>query len=651
MAGISAPGIGSGLDINDIVTKLMTAERAPLTRLDAKEAPLQARLSAFGTIKSALAALRDATTTLTTPGKFDALSAKMGDTTIASASASVTAAAGTHAIEVLTLAKAHTLATAAQPSMATTLGSGTITLQFGTYDAGTFTQNPERATKTITIAAGQSSLESVRDAINGAGAGISASIVNDGTGYRLALSSTASGTANALRITVADSDGNHTDAAGLSALAFDAATGGTMNLEEKVAAQDATLVVDGITVKRSSNVASDILEGVTLTLAKAGSTTLTVARDTASAVTIVQGFVKAYNDLRGIIKAASGYDADKKQGGILMGDASLRGIQSGLRAMFNQPITGAGNATTAASVGITFQRDGTLNLDSAKLTAALTDPNSNVAAFFASGATPSDNQIKFVSATSSARPGTYALSVSQLATRGAAVGSVAAATTIVAGANDALTFSVDGTIASATLGAGSYTAATLAIELQTKINEKLAAGGGKIAVTQTAGVFTVTSERYGAQSKVALTGGNALASLFGAPTSTDGADVAGAIGTFVTTAAGRVLTGGGLSLEVTGGATGDRGTVSYASGFAGRMKDLLDEVLDTDGLIADRTEGIDRQIEGIDRQREAFNRRMETVEARYRAQFTALDTLIARMNSTSNFLTQQLAGLSASLKE
>src|SRR5688572_25214099 len=197
MAGISSPGIGSGLDINDIVTKLMTAERAPLTRLDAKEAPLQARLSAFGTIKSALAALRDATTTLTTPGKFDALSAKMGDTTIASASASATAAAGAHAIEVLTLAKAHTLATAAQPSMATTLGSGTITLQFGTYDAGAFTQNPERATKTITIAAGQSSLESVRDAINAAGAGVSASIVNDGTGYRLALSSTASGTANA----------------------------------------------------------------------------------------------------------------------------------------------------------------------------------------------------------------------------------------------------------------------------------------------------------------------------------------------------------------------------------------------------------------------------------------------------------------------
>jgi flagellar hook-associated protein 2 len=164
-------------------------------------------------------------------------------------------------------------------------------------------------------------------------------------------------------------------------------------------------------------------------------------------------------------------------------------------------------------------------------------------------------------------------------------------------------------------------------------------------------VLTVTSERYGTESKVALTGGTALADLFGAPVSMDGADVAGSIGTFVTTGAGRVLTGGGLSLEVTGGATGDRGTVSYASGFAGRMKDLLDEVLETDGLIADRTEGIDRQIEGIDRQREAFNRRMETVEARYRAQFTALDTLIARMNSTSNFLTQQLAGLSASLKE
>src|SRR5262249_47342191 len=236
---ISSPGIGSGLNVNDIVSKLMTAERAPLADLDTKEAPLQAQLSAYGSLKSSLSTLRDAATALAAPEKFNALTAKVADTDIASASASATAAAGVHSIDVQILAQAQTLAATALPTTSTAVGSGTITLQFGTYSGGAFTANADRATQTITIAPGQSSLASVRDAINAAGAGVSASIVNVGTGYRLALTSQASGAANAMRITVADDDGNNTDAAGLSMLAFDASTGGTSNLEEKITAQDA----------------------------------------------------------------------------------------------------------------------------------------------------------------------------------------------------------------------------------------------------------------------------------------------------------------------------------------------------------------------------------------------------------------------------
>src|SRR5262245_61569364 len=129
MAGISSPGIGSGLNINDIVTKLMTAERAPLTNLDTKEVPLQAQLSAFGALKGALSSLRDAVGALATPGKFDAWSARIADTGIATAGVSGAAQAGTHSIDVQTLAQAHALAATAQPTAATAVGSGTITLQ------------------------------------------------------------------------------------------------------------------------------------------------------------------------------------------------------------------------------------------------------------------------------------------------------------------------------------------------------------------------------------------------------------------------------------------------------------------------------------------------------------------------------------------
>src|SRR6185295_10431251 len=115
MATISSPGIGSGLDINDIVTKLMTAERAPLTRLDTKEAPLQAQLSAYGSLKSALSALRDAVGALGAPEKFNASTARIGDADILSATVTAAAAAGTHSLDVQTLARAQTLAAVAQP--------------------------------------------------------------------------------------------------------------------------------------------------------------------------------------------------------------------------------------------------------------------------------------------------------------------------------------------------------------------------------------------------------------------------------------------------------------------------------------------------------------------------------------------------------
>ena len=646
MAGISSPGIGSGLDINDIVSKLMTTERAPLTRLDTKQAPLQAQLSAYGSLKSSLSALRDAANALAAPEKFNAATARIGDADIIAANASGAATAGTHSLEVQALARAHTLAALAQPSSATTIGSGSITLQLGTYAGGAFTANPDRPSRTIIIAPGQSSLAGVRDAINAAGAGVTASIVNDGTGYRLALTSQ-SGAANAMRITVADDDGNNTDAAGLSLLAFDATTGGSSNLEEKIAARDATIVVDGITVTRSSNTVSDALEGVTLSLAKEGETTLTVTRDSSGALGAVQGFVKAYNELQKLMKAASGYDADTKQGGILLGDATLRGIQSALRAALTRPLAGAGNATTLGAAGISFQRDGTLNLDTAKLTAALADPTFDIGAFFASGGRSTDSQATFLSASAEARAGTYALAISQLATRGFAAGGVAAGTTIVAGVNDALTFSVDDTQRSITLAAGVYSASSLATELQSRMNAALAGSDARVELTQSAGVLTVTSESYGASSKVAISGGNAAAGLFGTPSGTDGVDVAGTIGALPTSGSGRVLRGGGLSVEITGGATGDRGAVSYASGFAGRLTDLLDGMLDAGGTIADRTDGLDRSIKDIDKQREVLNRRMDTIEARYRAQFTALDALISQLNSTSTFLTQQLASLSA----
>jgi flagellar hook-associated protein 2 len=274
-----------------------------------------------------------------------------------------------------------------------------------------------------------------------------------------------------------------------------------------------------------------------------------------------------------------------------------------------------------------------------------------VASLFAAVAKPTDSLVAFTSSTADTKNGSYAVNLTQLATQGKAVGGAAAALTITAGANDSLDMSIDGVSASVTLAAGTYTAAALEAEIQSKVNgaAALSTANVTVAVTQLAGVLTMTSTRYGAASSVALTGGTGRADLFGTQVETAGVDVAGTIGGFAATGAGQSLTGmgdsAGLALKITGGSTGDRGLVSYARGYAYQLDKLLGNMLDTDSLIAGRLGGIGSSIEDIGDRRQAMISRLESVEKRLRAQFTALDIAMARMQQTSNFLTQQLASL------
>jgi flagellar hook-associated protein 2 len=653
---LSSAGIGSGLDVSGIVNQLMQLEQRPLTALATKEAKYQAQLSAYGSLKGALFTFQSSVAALAIPSKFSAVKASIVDATVATVTASSTAAPGTFSLEVQSLAQAQKLKSGTFAATSTAVGTGKLTISFGTYAADTFTLNPDKATKEITIAAGQNSLAGIRDAINAANAGVTAGIVNDGTGFRLTISSKDTGLASAVRIAVADDDTTHTDTAGLSQLAFDARTvSGVLNLTQSAAAKNAIVVIDGITVTKASNTITDAIEGVTLSLLKESTptaTSMTIARDTAGAQAAVQSFVKAYNDLNKTMTDLTRYDAANNKGSTLTGDPTVRTVQSQLRAMFNTPLATAGGGLTALSeVGISFQTDGTLKLDAAKLTTAMNDPTKDVATLFAAVAKPTDSLVSFASATADTKNGAYALTVTQLATQGNAVGGAAAALTISAGANDTLSLTVDGIAASVTLAAGTYTAASLAAEIQAKVNgsSTLATAKVTIAVTQSAGVLTLTSTRYGSASIVALSGGNAKADLFGTQVETAGVNVAGTIGGLAATAAGQTLTGAGdaagLVLTVTGGATGDRGTVSYSRGYAYELDKLVGKMLSTDSIVEGRIAGLNKTISGLTPQRTAIITRLEGVEKRLRAQFTALDVVMSRMQQTSSFLSQQLANL------
>lgn len=656
---ISSPGIGSNLDINSIVSQLMTLERRPINFLDNKEAGLQAKLSAFGTLKGALSAFQSAVGALAGTAKFSAVKASVADAAVLTASASSTAVAGSYGVEVSKLAQAQKLASAGQISSSAAIGTGTLTFEFGTiagvlntttgkYDAGATFTNSGAASKTVTIDAAHSSLEGIRDAINSANIGVSASILNDGSGtpYRLTLSVAATGAAASVRISGGD--------AGLAALlAHDPAA--TQNLTQTVAAQNAEFKVDGLAISKPTNTVSDVIQGVTLTLLKTttAATSVTVAKDSAGVKASVEAFVKAFNDINKTFTDLTRFDAATKKASLLTGDATVRGIQGQLRAVLNQALASAGGGlTTLADIGVAFQSDGTLKLDATKLDKVLADSTKDISTLFAAVGKPSDSLVKFVSSTDDTKAGSYALSVTQLATQGKITGSVTANLVISADSNDTLDLSVDGVAVTVKLSAGTYTAATLAAQLQSKINgaSALSSAGITVAVSESAGILGVTSAKYGSASKVAVSGGNGAAGLFGTATAVDGVDVAGTLDGQAATGSGQTLTGSsggakGLALAVTGGTTGERGSINFAKGFAVQLDKLVSRFLESDGMVDSRLDGIDASVKDIAKRREALEARMVQIERRFRAQFTALDTLIASMTTTSNFLQQQLANL------
>lgn len=542
MATISSPGIGSNLDVNGIVAKLMAVESQPLVDLQKKEASYQAKLSAYGSLKGALSAFQSAVSSLASPSTFQTLNASSSDSSVLTGSADSTAAAGNYSISVGTLAQAQSLSSSAQTSNTNAIGTGTattLTFQFGTisggslangtYTGASFSQDATQATGTVVIDSTNNSLQGIRDAINAAHVGVTASIINDGSAtspYHLVLTSTNTGLARSMKIS---SSGG--DAAVTNLLSYDPA--GTQNLTQATAAQNASLTVNGISITSASNTVTNAVSGVTLNLLKSGSSAnLSLTNNTSAVTTAVIGFVKAYNDANSTLQSLTSYDATTKKAGLLLGDSATQSIQTRMRSTLGNALSGLGSntITNLSQVGISFQKDGSLTLDNSKLQSALTSNFGDFAQLFSAYGKTTDSLVKFVGSASNSQAGSYAVSVSALATQGKVVASdkatqaqqtasAAAGLTISAGTNDTLTLSVDGGAPiTATLTAGSYTAASLATEVQTQINNALTAAGqsSQVTVSQNAGVISVTSNKFGAASSVGSVTGNGATNLLGA---------------------------------------------------------------------------------------------------------------------------------------
>ncbi|MEW6445838.1 MAG: flagellar filament capping protein FliD [Pseudomonadota bacterium] len=348
---LTATGIGSGLDITNLVKQLVQVEGQPVENaLDRRETQVDTRISALGKLKSSMSTFKSALSKLDDLSTFSVRKTTNTNETAFSVSASSTASVGTYSFEVVQLATAQKQASAGFSSSSATVGSGSLTLDVG------------GSAFTVALGAG-STLANIRDAINNASdnTGVSASIVNadDGSGgtvSRLMLTSQETGTANSVNITINDDDGNNTDASGLSALAF----------TQQTAAQDAIVRLDGYTITRSSNTISDAVDGMTFTLKSVTTSAAQVGveTDTDAIETTLQEFVDGYNAMRQVMADLGKYDPETKKAGALQGDALLRNLQQGLRRDVADPVASlADPLNTLAGFGIKFDQYGVMSLD------------------------------------------------------------------------------------------------------------------------------------------------------------------------------------------------------------------------------------------------------------------------------------------------
>ena len=360
---LTAMGVGSGLDVDSLVTSMVNAKKAPQqNQITAQAATANTQLSGLGQISAALSALQSAMASISDGSAFSARSINSSDTDILNATTSGTAVGGTYKIEVTQLASALKASSGAFEKSSTTVGTGTLSITVGDQ------------TMDLSIDSKNNSLASIRDAINKASdnPGVSATIVTGTDGAHLVLSGTRTGVENGFTVSSSGGDG------GLAALNYDAAASTGNGLSVINPASDAQFTVDGLAANSAGNSTSTAIDGLTLNLSAIGSSTVTVANDPSKATSALTNLVSTYNSFVGIYQNLTKYDTVSETAGAMIGDATLNGINSTLARI----IGGNANGASLSSIGISLQVDGTLKLDNDKLKKAMADGGKAVSDLF-----------------------------------------------------------------------------------------------------------------------------------------------------------------------------------------------------------------------------------------------------------------------------
>lgn len=670
MPTITATNSGSGLDVRNLVDQLVAAEGGPVTsRLDRKEINIQEGLSAIGTFKGALLDFQASLAPLKSANAFKSISATSSNEEKFTVSAQDNALTGAYEIEISQLAQSQKLKSQSFSSEFDAIGSGTISIEFGSVNNAdnTFAINGKNPTQRITIDDENSSLRGIQQSINEANIGVLASIINDGSGYRLILSSQKSGIENSLRISISDNDNNNQDTNGLSALAYDpvavAGVDGVINgknLEEAAQAKNALFSIDGISVSSGENKTNNTIPGITLSLKKTtdGFESFKVEKETSSIKQSIESFVASYNELMVNVTSLTGVDSETGQAGPLSGDSAIRGITEQIRRRLTASFAGINeNLTALSSIGVDSNIDGSLNLDSYKLERALEQHAEEIAHLFAAAVSTSDSKIQVTSEKTPATDGVFNITINQTPTNGVFTGrQLLQYPDKIIDVPEKVVFVIDDvTSGEIKLLPRSFESGNeFAAELQRSINNdvSLKRNDKSVTVNYINNTLKITSNSIGLISDVDIKSiSNNLSSLTGlsAGEGSKGQDLLARIDGYDLKGEGtKIKLEGVLSgvvLDVSGNKTGPRGDITVTNGIASILDDLTNSFLADKGLLDTRIDGYNSKIKNIEKQRNDLVRKLEVSEERYLKQFSNLDAMLGKMRSTSNFLAEKLSTL------
>lgn len=620
---------GTGLDVQGLVSQLMYVEREPIRQLQTQRATLQSQKQAFETVNSNLAGVYSAIEGLRSSSDFGAKSATSSDTAYLTATASSEAVAGVYNFKVTNLATTATEATSTYH--ATTSESfaaeGTLSIAVGSGAA---------VTVDVSAASNTNTLEGLKSAINSSGADVTASIIQDKSGYRLMLSSNSSGTA-----------GNVTFSSTTTALQTELF--GSSSPVSAVA-EDAAFTVNEISFTSSSNTVSDAVEGLTVNLLDEGTKNIsvTVAEDTSKVQAAVESFVANYNTLTSFLNAQFTYSTDQTENPPLAGNSDLRRIQSDILGLVSSSVSGLDQELRNLSqIGIEMNNDGTLTVDDEKLTTALEDDFDQVRNLFQTYGSSSDTHLKFVSSGSSTQAGSYSVSVSSAAAQASASSTYATPLTQA----ETLKVLLNSSSFSVTLSAG----ASLSSIISTINSEAQNQGVGVRAVDGGSSLLKIFSLEYGSSQQLSFTETDpdypetALNQLGLNSTSVTGLDVIGTINGATATGSGKYLTGAtgdaadGLTVEVSPSQELNTPTTfSFSKGYATLLSDKLDYFTNTlNGPVILAQNGLDRMMADMDDRMLQMENRLQTVEDMYMKQFTAADESLRKMSTAMAALNKQ----------